>query len=94
MQREVNKGKWLFGKQQWHTTELSRFSGPVPADVLELALKVRENVGGRFQVEYLAKEELERRYNFDLDDPFLLVRADENSPWHHIAVWNEPKFIV
>jgi|SRR5688572_4088110 len=82
---------------KWRRAQINRYTQPIPFDVLETAVKVREAVNSKYlgsatmAVSYLADQEHEapdpRVY-----DPFLIVRVGSAQPWHHIAVWDEPGF--
>lgn len=80
-----------FNGWAWRTARLSSYTGLIPREVMEKALAIRnDEPRATFLVDYLAEERREVRD----PDPFLVVQREEGAPWHYIAVWDEPKFIV
>lgn len=70
--------------RRWVPHRLDGFASPVPAGVLDMALRVREKcIEARFVVHSLVEEER-------VADPFLAVNYGNAELY--IAVWDEPKF--
>ena len=70
--------------RSWREQSFSEVSDPVPAGVLDIALRLREKCPGSGFVVHSLQEE---RRTFD---PFLSVKYGRAS--FYIAVWDEPEF--
>lgn len=86
--KRANLFKMPWNRRHWYTTELRRYSAPVPLEVLKKANEIRVRHTVTVGVDYFA---LEARDYYA--DPFLWVQASDTTPRHHIAVWDEPKFM-
>lgn len=86
------------GRLNWSVVPLSAYHKPIPIDILQTAVQLREKFGPDVQ---LFVDELERRKV--VVDPFLLVTFGQRDDFRrqsrfirgeefYVAVWNEPKF--
>jgi hypothetical protein len=95
------RGSWLLdrllprsGRMAWRVTRMSLYRDPIPESVLQLAVDIHKKTHADIRVDHLGTRDFEREWQAWMQtyDPFLVVRADINSPWHHVAVWDEPTF--
>lgn len=92
----------LWSKTDWYMCRFSTYPHPVPVSVIQTALElVQVTSGTGVRIDYLGsldyqqtadREAAAKRREMEMYDPFLVVRAGEGHPWHHIAVWDEPTF--
>lgn len=71
----------------WNTTEISKYKGHIPENVLLTAINIKKAIPGV----YLFVQELT-----ETSDPFLYVSMSKDG-WnednrYYVEVWNEPKF--
>lgn len=82
--------KWVlpWKRSRWYIENVRHYDAPIPVEVLEKVVALREKVSGyTYGVEYFARE---RRF-YD-GDPFLVVQNEFEL--YYIAVWDEPGFKI
>lgn len=88
--KKMQRTNWFrmpWNHRTWYSTELRRYSAPVPLEVLKKANEIRAKHTVTVGVDYFSLEAQDY-----YADPFLWVQASDGMPRHHIAVWDEPKF--
>lgn len=92
--RQYNAFKMPWNRMHWWSTPLTHYDAPVPMDVLNKAMQIKENLPRGWSamtlelgVQYFAQKPKETLYG----DPFLTAKLYTDEIFY-LAVWDEPTF--